>query len=239
MAVIDAKGLYFDELNERVRGAGDNKIVLENVNGQRYIGSGADSGAKIDIIGTAGNAVGAYLNGAEIEIFGNAQDAAGDTMNAGLIIVHGRAGDGLGYSMRGGEIFVEGDIGYRAGIHMKEYKDKKPAIVAGGCAGSFLGEYQAGGIIIVLGDGCEGACPVGNFCGMGMHGGKMYIRSEHPLKNLPDQVLCERAGSDEIVRYIEAYCAYFEKDARKFLDSAYFKLTPNTKNPYKRLYAPV
>ena len=34
---------------------------------------------------------------------------------------------------------------------MKEYKNLRPAIVIGGCAGSFLGEYMAGGIIIILG----------------------------------------------------------------------------------------
>lgn len=236
MATLNAKGLDFAELNERVRNAGDNNIIIENVNGQRYIGAGFDSGVKIEIIGTAGNAVGAYLNGAEIDIFGNAQDAAGDTMNSGLIIVRGRAGDGCGYAMRGGAIYVEGDIGYRAGIHMKEYKDKRPVLVAGGGAGSFLGEYQAGGIIIVLGIGYENKLPAGNFCGTGMHGGKIYIRSDVPLKSLPEQVLCERVGSSEIEKYIETYCAYFNRDLGELLKSEYYRLTPNTKNPYKQLY---
>mgnify|MGYP002508363490 CR=1 FL=1 len=43
------------------------------------------------------------------------------------------------------------NAGYRAGIHMKAYKDKVPVMVIGGTAGSFLGEYQAGGVIVVLG----------------------------------------------------------------------------------------
>ena len=34
--------------------------------------------------------------------------------------------------------------------YMKEYKKKVPIMIIGGCAGSFLGEYQAGGILIVL-----------------------------------------------------------------------------------------
>jgi glutamate synthase domain-containing protein 3 len=34
---------------------------------------------------------------------------------------------------------------------MKAYQDKIPILVIGGTAGSFLGEYQAGGLIIVLG----------------------------------------------------------------------------------------
>lgn len=236
MIVVDAKGMYFDDLNERLRNLEDDNITVENVNGQRYIGAGADDGVKIEIIGTAGNALGAYLNGAEIDVFGNAQDAAGDTMNAGLIVIRGRAGDGCGYAMRGGAIYVKDDIGYRAGIHMKEYKDKKPVIVAGGGAGSFLGEYQAGGIIIVLGIGYEGSCPVGNFCGTGMHGGKMYIRSDEPFKNLPEQVLCEKTDAIEIEEYINKYCAYFNKEPDQLLKSEFYKLTPNTKNPYKRLY---
>lgn len=239
MTEIDAKGLCFEDLNERIRNTDDAEILLANVNGQRYIGAGADEGVKIEIEGTAGNAVGAYLNGARINILGNAQDALGDTMNGGLIVVHGRAGDGCGYAMRGGEIYVEGEIGYRAGIHMKEYEDKKPVLVIGESAGSFLGEYQAGGVIVVLGIGCGGKSSIGNFCGTGMHGGVMYIRSDEPLKNLPEQVLCERADANEIEEYIENYCRYFGKDAKDFTGAAFYKLTPNTKNPYKQLYVAV
>lgn len=66
-------------------------------------------------------------------------------------MIHGSAGDAAGYAMRGGKIYVRDHAGYRAGIHMKEYKKKVPIMIIGGCAGSFLGEYQAGGILIVLG----------------------------------------------------------------------------------------
>lgn len=124
-----------------------------------------------------GNALGAYLNGAEITVSGNAQDAVGDTMNEGKIVVHGQIGDAAGYAMRGGRIYIKGNAGYRAGIHMKAYKDKKPIMVIGGRAGSFLGEYQAGGIIIVLGLNIDGKPIVGNFPCTGMHGGKMFLRS--------------------------------------------------------------
>ena len=34
---------------------------------------------------------------------------------------------------------------------MKAYKGKIPVMIIGGTAGSFLGEYQAGGLIVVLG----------------------------------------------------------------------------------------
>jgi glutamate synthase domain-containing protein 3 len=72
-------------------------------------------------------------------------------MDEGKIVIHGHAGDIAGYSMRGGSIFIRDDVGYRVGIHMKEYQDKVPAIVVGGTAQDFLGEYMAGGVLVVLG----------------------------------------------------------------------------------------
>ena len=34
---------------------------------------------------------------------------------------------------------------------MKAYRNSFPVIVIGGCTGDFLGEYMAGGLIVVLG----------------------------------------------------------------------------------------
>ena len=148
MNLIDTNGMDHREINEVIRKtSGD--CVLAECCGQRFIAAGM-SGQDIEISGVPGNALGAYLNGSTITVRGNAQDAVGDTMNEGSIIIHGNIGDAAGYAMRGGKIFVKGNAGYRAGIHMKEYKEKKPVIVIGGRAGSFLGEYQAGGIIVVL-----------------------------------------------------------------------------------------
>jgi len=182
---ILAQNLYFKDLNEQIKAAGE-YVHIEDCYGQRFIGSGL-KGKTLAINGTPGNALGAYLDGATIEVRGNAQDATGDTMNDGKIIIHGNAGDALGYAMRGGSIFVKGNAGYRTGIHMKEYKDKKPQIVIGGSAGSFLGEYLAGGLIVVLGIGADGA-PVGNFTGTGMHGGRIFIRTDKELAALPAQL---------------------------------------------------
>ena len=52
--------------------------------------------------------------------------------------------------------------------------DSEPVMIIGGCAGSFLGEYQAGGRIIVMNQR-EEKHSTGKFCGTGMHGGKKYI----------------------------------------------------------------
>lgn len=210
----------------------------QTVLGQRYIGNGASEGRFL-LRGTPGNALGAYLDGASIELYGNAQDATGDTMNEGEIIIHGNTGDACGYAMRGGSIYIEGDAGYRAGIHMKAYGQKAPLLVIGGRAGSFLGEYQAGGTIIVLGIGCQnGAAPVGYFTGTGMHGGAIYLRSDVPPFDLPEQVSVREAAPNDmavIQPYLDRYCLLFSMD-RDALSGTYYVITPNASNPYHMLY---
>jgi glutamate synthase domain-containing protein 3 len=236
---ITANLMHFQTLNQKVREANDSVVIIDNCIGQRYIGSGL-SDKKITINGTPGNALGAYLDGAGIEVFGNAQDATGDTMNEGEIIIHGSSGDATGYAMRGGKILVKSDAGYRAGIHMKAYEEKIPKLVIGGCAGSFLGEYQAGGVILVLGiDKADDTPIVGNFCGTGMHGGKIYLRTNEVPKRLPAQVSVNEPSAEdmeEISALVEEYCQYFGGDSKKIMKAKFMKLTPNTKNPYKKLY---
>lgn len=234
---IDARNYNYTELNRIIRESTEDKFELDNVLGQRYIGAGT-SNKELLISGTPGNALGAYLNGSKIIVHGNAQDAIGDTMNDGAIIVHGNCGDTTGYAMRSGEIYVSGNAGYRVGIHMKSYKDLYPIIVIGGKVGDFLGEYQAGGIIIVFGINIEG-CPVGSFCGTGMHGGEMFIRSEQAPQGLPKQVCCAPATDEEklsIKHYAERFVKHFGGNAEELLRSKFWKLTPNSASPYKQLY---
>ncbi len=235
---ITAQGLHFQELNRQIREAADSDIRIDGCCGQRYIGSGL-GGKRLEIHGTPGNALGAYLDGSTIAVSGNAQDATGDTMNAGSIVIDGNAGDATGYAMRGGTIFVRGNTGYRAGIHMKAYKEQQPVLVVGGEAGSFLGEYQAGGIIIVLGIGSDKNVPVGNFCGTGMHGGRIYIRCPVKPENLPEQVAAAPASAQDIAfisDYIGGFCSAFSLDEAELMKGPFFVLTPNTKNPYRQMY---
>lgn len=234
---INAKNVDFKNLNEALRSAGA-ECEISSCLGQRFIASGL-SDKKITINGIPGNALGAYLNGATIEVMGNAQDAVGDTMNDGEIIVHGNIGDAAGYAMRGGKIFVKGNAGYRAGIHMKAYKEKQPALVIGGKAGSFLGEYQAGGTIIVLGLTDDEKPIVSNFPGTGMHGGKMYLRSDCSNIRFPSQVRATRATKadlDEIKPYLTEYCALLGLEVNDVMNAEFTVITPDTKNPYKQMY---
>ena len=133
IATVDCRSIYYTYVNEAVRRAfdeGAHTVRLDNVNGQRYIGTGlSGEGRRIEVHGTPGQALGMFMDGPTIEVFGNAQDGVGNTMNAGQVIVHGSAGDVLGYGMRCGRIFIEGDVGYRVGIHMKAYKDLRPVLV--------------------------------------------------------------------------------------------------------------
>ncbi|MCL2093356.1 MAG: glutamate synthase [Treponema sp.] len=212
---------------------------IESCFGQRFIGGGSKD-TNYTIHGTPGNALGSFLDGGTITVHGNVQDAVGDTMNEGTIIVHGNAGDALGYAMRGGSIFVKGDTGYRTGIHMKEYKEKRPLIVIGGKTGSFLGEYLAGGIIIVLGIN-ERDLPLGNFTGTGMHGGKIFVRTKKSLASLPAQVIAEKpldADLQEIMPSIKQFAELFNFDFDHIIKTPFCLLRPNVKNPYKQLYTP-
>lgn len=237
MKQIDARGCNFRELNQRVWEAGT-ACTLEHCCGQRFIAAGM-AAQTIVVRGTPGNALGAYLNGASITVYGNAQDAVGDTMNAGEIVIHGSIGDAAGYAMRGGKIFVQGDAGYRAGIHMKAYEDKIPLMVIGGVAGSFLGEYQAGGRIVVLGLEAAGRRLLGNFPCTGMHGGKLFLRGGCDDLHFPAQVRLRPADEkdlEELRPIVAEYCALFGRNEEEIWDQPFTVVTPNESNPYRQMY---
>ena len=234
--LIDAKELNYRTLNNKIREC-DSCTVIGCL-GQRFIAAGMKN-KKITLHGISGNALGAYLTGAEITVLGNAQDAVGDTMNDGLITVNGNVGDAPGYAMRGGKIFVKGNAGYRVGIHMKEYKEKKPVIVIGGRCGSFLGEYQAGGILAVLGIEKSDKPLVGNFPCTGMHGGKLYLRGNIGDIDFPSNVSVKSADEEdmnEIIPFLKEFCVSFDYKTEELLSEPFTVITPDTKNPYKQMY---
>ena len=237
MNQLDVKDLNHQQINEALRTL-EGHCTLTNCCGQRFIAAGM-SDREIDIYGVPGNALGAYLNGASITVHANAQDAVGDTMNAGTIVIHGDIGDAAGYAMRGGKIYVSGNAGYRAGIHMKQYEDKIPVMIIGGRAGSFLGEYQAGGIIIVLGLHSDGEKIVHNFPCTGMHGGKLILRGDCSDIEFPKQVRVRQAGEADMAQirsYILEYGGLFGVDPERILDAPFTVVTPDSKNPYKQMY---
>lgn len=241
---IDTSGMPTRDLNALLREAvanGAHKIELRNVCGQRYIGTGLGKKIDIEILGTPGNDLGAFMNGPRIIVRGNAQDGCGNTMNEGEIIVHGHAGDITGLSSRGGNIFIRDGVGYRAGIHMKEYEDKKPVIVIGNTAQDFLAEYMAGGILILLGLNLkEGERHRANYIGTGMHGGAIYLRGSVNDYQLGKEVGIAEINDEDYLKlekYVGEFASHFNYDAKEILKHKFIKLFPLYLRPYGRLYA--
>jgi glutamate synthase domain-containing protein 3 len=228
-------------LLRRIMQGGQKHIVLEGVLGQRYIASTADrKDLKIDIHGTPGNDLGAFLDGPTIEVFGNAQDLTGNTMNSGRIIVHGNAWDVTGLAARGGTILIKGNTGYRVGIHMKEYCGQKPLLVIGGAAKDYLGEYMAGGTIVVLNLDDRTESPVGLNIGAGIHGGRLFVRGKVEAHQLgAGAVMGQVTGEDvpELQKAVEAFEAAFGVDAQKDW-AEYVKIVPSSSRPFSGHYDP-
>jgi glutamate synthase domain-containing protein 3 len=241
---IDATGMGHRELNERLRelvSSGSRKIKLQNVYGQRYLGTDLNAPVELEIFGVPGNDLGAFMDGPRIVVHGNAQDGCGNTMNEGEIVVHGHAGDITGLAARGGKIFIREDVGYRAAIHMKEYGDKKPVLVIGGTAQDFFGEYMAGGIVILLGLNLgAGEKHKARFIGTGMHGGVIYLRGTVEEFQLGKEVgVAELDDEDQanLQKYVGQFSDYFGYSLDEILKHKFIKLFPLWLRPYGRLYA--
>jgi len=237
---IDAKGIHYKILNFMIEDAinnGAERIVLKNVNGQRFILDGVAKEVEMTIYGTPGDDLGAFMNGPRIFVHGNAQDGVGNTMNKGLVVVHGDARDIVGHSMRGGKIFVKGDVGYRVGIHMKQYKDNYPIIVAGGTAMDFLGEYMAGGVLLILNR--DGTRFAGDWIGTGIHGGVIYIRGSVDEDRLGIGAKIAELEDEDLERITELtreYCSYFGGDPEALMKGPFTKIAPISHRPYGRMY---
>jgi glutamate synthase domain-containing protein 3 len=241
-SVIDATGVYYKTLNEQIREeieAGATEVVLDNVIGQRYIGTGlAYPGVTVTINGVPGNDLAAFMDGPTLVVNDNAQDGVANTMNSGLVVINGDAGDVLGYGMRGGSVYVRGNVGYRVGIHMKAYAENRPLVVVGGHARDFLGEYMAGGEILVLGLRDDGPV-VGSYVGTGMHAGVMYVRGEVAAHQLGKEVRLDEPDQADQMRMTEVvtdYCRVMGLDPAEALSGRFVKIYPYTSRPYGRLY---
>ena len=240
---IDAQGLHYRDLNERVRevvAGGAGEIVLRNVRGQRYIGAGLTDEVQIAIEGVPGNDLACFMNGPRVVVEGNVQDCVANTMSSGSVMVHGDAGDILGYSMRGGKVFIRGDAGYRAGIHMKAFQDRAPVMIIGGTARDYLGEYMAGGTLVVLGLGAEdGEYIAGDLAGTGMHGGEIYLRGgvdPAQIGKEVGEVEIDDACWERLGLCLAEFCGEFGLDVGEFSREQFTRLCPVSLRPYGKVY---
>ncbi len=145
------------------------------------------SGKNITVHGTPGNGLGQYLNGSTLEVFGNAPGGGRRHDERGrhhhprqrrrrLRQRHGAARPHL----------HRGRLRLPRRHPHEGQSGALPVVVIGGKAGSFLGEYQAGGLILVLGIGQNGAYPVNQFLRKsGMHGGKIVLRCDKAPTGFP------------------------------------------------------
>lgn len=236
--VVTLGTVHFTEGNAAVRAALEDADVVElrETFAQRYLGCGMPAGKRLEIHGVPGNDMACYMDGGEIEVFGNAQDQVANTMNDGDIVIHGRVGDAAGYGMRGGRILVRDGCGWRVGIHMKQYGDKAPAIVIGGDAGSFLGEYMAGGVIVLMGT-------AGPYLATGMHGGVIYLKHVLDERDIPAGLVQEPVDEHDfrvLARLLGEYNEKFAEEIGGPVDATgegFFRLRPANSRPYASMYA--
>lgn len=234
---VDLGASHFIEANKAVRAALDksDEVVLTEVKGQRYLGCAMGAGKRLEIHGVPGNDMACFMDGGSIEVFGNSQDQIGNTMNDGLIVVHGRCGDAAGYGMRGGSIYIRDDCGWRVGINMKQYEDKRPVVVIGGDAGSFLGEYMAGGTIVLLGE-------PGRYLATGMHGGIIYLKSKIEDDSIAPGLMIEEVDESDkefLNEVLSNYNDLFAVDGKEVdvTGDGFYKLIPASSRPYASMYA--
>ena len=118
---------------------------------------------------------------------------------------------------------------------------KKPALVIGGTAQDFVGEYMAGGVLILLGLNLkEGENHRANFIGTGMHGGVIYLRGsveEHQLGKEVGVAQLEDADLKVLKQLVGEFAAHFGYDAGEILKHKFVKLFLRWLRPYGRLYA--
>jgi glutamate synthase domain-containing protein 3 len=250
-AAPDGIPIDYKVLNAMIHEAVDSNyksIIINNVCGQRFIGAALKGELLIEINGIPGNDLGIFMDGPTIIVNGNCEDQSGNTMNNGTIIVDGDGGDVIGLSARGGKIFIKGNVGYRVGIHMKEYQDKIPLLIIGGTAKSFLGEYMAGGKIIVLGleflpdntiiENRQTIC--GSELGTGIHRGSIYLRTSEKLEEkLGIGAKCFEVSEDEwkeVVPFIADFCKVFNVPKNLIKRKLFRVIKPISKRPFGSNY---
>jgi glutamate synthase domain-containing protein 3 len=132
-------------------------ILLYNVRGHRFIGSGLGprtNGLKIDCYGDIGDYVASGIDGCEITVHGAAQDQAAQILKYGKLVVHGDVGQAFMYAAKGGDVYVLGNAAGRPLINAVG----RPRVVINGTCLDYLAEsfmagdpYNGGGFVVVNG----------------------------------------------------------------------------------------
>ena len=96
------------------------------------------------------------------------------------------------------------------------------------------------GDVIVLGLNTRDHAPVGRFPAAGMHGGKIFLRTDCDMPfDIPAQVLSHEADDAEkaeIAPFVRQFAEKFGKDADAILADRFVVLVPDSANPYRSMY---
>ncbi|MDQ7844157.1 MAG: glutamate synthase [Armatimonadota bacterium] len=157
--VIDARGFPMEgeqglsRALVRAYALGWRTLIVFDVHGQRFIGSGfgpRTGDVRLEIYGSSGDYLGSGLDGMTLTVHGDAQDQVGQILKAGKLVIHGSVGQTFLYGAKGGEIYVLGSAAGRPLINAVG----RPRVVINGTALDYLAES------FMAGDPLEG----GGFC---------------------------------------------------------------------------
>jgi len=181
--------------------AGWRSLIVFNVRGQRFMGSGfgpESTGVRVDVYGSAGDYLGSGMDGIEMHVHNDAQDQVGQILKAGKLAVYGNAGQTLLYGAKGGEIYI---LGHAAGRPLINAVGR-PRVVINGTALDYLAEsfmagdpLEGGGFVVLNGidvdvDGrivdLDTPYPGSNLFSLAS-GGAIYVRD--PFQRLDEEQL--------------------------------------------------
>jgi len=105
---------------------------------------------------------------------------------------------------------------------MREYAKERPFLIVGETADDYLGEYMAGGVVMVL-NLSDSRVPARNYIGTGMVGGRIYIRgkvNEEQVGLLPQR--------EDVLRYLHSQTldGTLSKDVYEIISRAKYPSLP-------------
>ncbi len=179
---IDAVNIEYNKLDSEIIKSRDDSVYINNVAGHRYIGiTFPEKRRNVTLYGNAGNCLMNLNENNSVTVRGNVADDCCDSMSGGILKIFGDSGDVLGQALSGGQIYIDGNVGNRSCIQMREYGSSIPIVVVNGKFDDYLGEYMAGGIILVLSNSRRN---FGKYIGSGMLGGRIFIRGRVKSQNI-------------------------------------------------------
>ena len=122
-------------------------------------------------------------------------------------------------------------MGNRAAIQMREYKDHRPFLIVGETADDYLGEYMAGGVVVILNMSGQPKS-VGSYVGTGMVGGRIYVRGK-----VGEEQIGLQPKKADILNYLKGY-ALDQSISQKKLSTQFLRLIFLAEKTLEELLAP-